>query len=163
MTAPATPNFANMDPVTAASVAATSQLLAAAKDPAIYSEGHQRALRWNAAIAMSSLMAQDFVQFLLEEKYKEPWMEGKLWITWYQENQAHMRKYKFFKNQAKAQHEGQDIIIFTEMDTTCINYVLKTDLGNHSRRERFAPLTELRNSTAHGTTQEMSMDDFEEN
>ena len=97
-----------------------------------FTEGRVRMLRLHAGFLRCHDIVKEFVEITLSEALGIPRTDFQTltWPRWCHENIAFIRRYHFWRNQAKEEDEGEEIPVFDEVDITFCSYLMRAIAPN---------------------------------
>ena len=92
-----------------------------------YTDGRVLMLRLQAGFLRCNDIVKEFVEIKLSEALGLPRTDfpTTTWRRWCHDNIAFIRRYRFWRNQAKEEDEGEEIPIFDEVDITFFSYLMR--------------------------------------
>ena len=91
-----------------------------------FTDGRLRKLRLQAGFLRCNDIVKEFVEIKLSELLGLPRTDfpTTTWRRWCHDNIAFIRRYRFWRNLAKEEDEGEDIPIFDEVDITFFSHLM---------------------------------------
>ena len=112
-----------------------------------WTEGRKLMVRLQAGYIRCNDIAKEFLEVQICDHLGSPRADfDATWRRWCHANIAHIRRYRFWNNQAKEEDEGEEIPVFTEIDVTFISYLLRAIDPDH---RGFRNMQAFRNHIAH--------------
>ena len=91
-----------------------------------FTDERVRMLRLQAGFVRCHDIVKEFVEIKLSAKLGLPRADFQAtWRRWCHDNIAFIRRYRFWRNQAKEEDEGEEIPIFDEVDITFFSYLMR--------------------------------------
>ena len=91
-----------------------------------WTENRMRVTRLQAAFVRCNDIVKEFVEIKLSEQLGLPRTDFPVtWKRWCHDNIAFIRRYRFWRNQAKVEDEGEEIPVFEEVDVTFFSYLMR--------------------------------------
>ena len=91
-----------------------------------FTDGRLRVLRLQAGFVRCNDIVKEFVEIKLSERLGMPRSDfPTTWRRWCHDNIAFIKRYRFWRNQAKEEDEGEEIPIFDEVDITFFSYLMR--------------------------------------
>ena len=91
-----------------------------------FTDGRLRVLRLQAALYHCNDIVKEFVEIKLSELLGLPRVDfPTTWRRWCHNNIAFIRRYRFWRNQAKEEDAGELIPIFDEVDITFFSHLMR--------------------------------------
>ena len=92
-----------------------------------FTDGRVRMLRLQAGFLRCHDIVKEFVKIKISEQLGLPCCDfpTTTWRRWCHENIAFIRRYRFWRNQAKEEDEGEEIPIFDKVDITFFSYLMR--------------------------------------
>ena len=112
-----------------------------------WTDGRIRMARLQAGYLRCNDIVKEFVEIKISEKLGSPRSDFRsTWRRWCHENIDLIKKYRFWKSQAKEVDGGEEIPTFDDVDITFIAHLMKEIAPNCPG---FAKMKEFRNQIAH--------------
>ena len=91
-----------------------------------WTDGRVRMARLQAGYLRCNDIVKEFVEIKISEKLGFPRVNFRsTWRQWCHENMAFIKKYRFWKSQAKEEDAGEEIPTFDDVDITFMAHLMK--------------------------------------
>ena len=118
-----------------------------------WTDGRIRMARLQAGYLRCNDIVKEFVEIKISEKLGSPRSDfPATWRQWCHDNIAYIKKYRFWKNQAKEEDGGEEIPTFDDVDITFFAHLMKEIEPDCPGFEK---MKEFRNRMAHSALTEI--------